>query len=98
MVSEKIPQKIVTAVRQIAERELLPYGYESLWVAAGADHDGDPAILIDIDYRNTGQPVEPKVIARLVSKVRDRLWEVGETRFPHIRHHFAQDQKVVGDR
>ncbi len=87
---------IVADVRDLLQREMRPFGLTDIQVAVAPDHAGDPSLQIDADYDGEGRPVDPKIVAGLVTKLRDRLWAKGEKRFPYIRHHFPEDQKVVG--
>ena len=91
-----VEDDVAVAIREIVEREMGPFGLCSVKVRAAEDHDGDPILLIDADYGLGDKPIEPTVVAGLVTKLRDRLWKLGETRFPHIRHHFPDQQKVAG--
>jgi hypothetical protein len=93
---DKVGDDIVAAVTEIVGREMGPFGLRAVTVRAAEDHDGDAILLVEADYRSGGKPIEPKVVAGLTTKLRRRLWDMGETRFPHIRHHFSGRQKVAG--
>jgi hypothetical protein len=93
---DSVGDEVVAAVTEIVEREMGPFGLRAVRVTAAEDHDGDPILLVEADYRSGGKPIEPKVVAGLATKLRQRLWDMGETRFPHVRHHFSADQKVAG--
>lgn len=73
-------------------------GFEvrSVEIAAGEDHDGDPVLFVEVNHDLSGTPVDPRILSSLVVQIRNELAEAGETRFPLIRHHFAEKQKVVG--
>lgn len=73
---------------------LAPYGLESVQIVPGFDHDGDPVLFIDGEYSLTDTPVDAHVLLALISDVRDVLAGGGEFRYPHIRHHFADEQPV----
>jgi hypothetical protein len=96
IVQSTVSKSVSTAIEQIVKREMRPFGFRAIKVASSEDHDGDPILLIDVEYSSRGKPIDPTVVAGLVSKLRDRLWELGEARFPHIRHHFSEQQKVGG--
>lgn len=68
----------------------------SVEVFAGEDYDGDPALFVEISHDFTRNPIDPRALSSLVERLRRALVEVGESRFPLIRHHFAENQKVVG--
>lgn len=87
---------VTTAIKAILDGEMRPFGLRKVTVTLGEDHDGDPVLFIDVDYAARGRPIEPKVLAGLTTKIRDRLWKMGETRFPHIRHHFSEQRSVAG--
>lgn len=91
-----LPNEVVDTIEEVVRAEMDRFGLDRVTVTPGEDHDGDPILLIEAHYRLSDQPVEPKVMAGLATKLRDRLWSLGETRFPHVRHHFAEQQKVVG--
>ena len=96
MIKNAIEPEVVEAIQDIVRREMGRFGLLDIRVSASEDHDGDPILQIDADYEAAGDPVDPEVVAGIVSKLRDRLWDMNEERFPHIRHHFSEEQKVVG--
>lgn len=87
------PETVALIKQTIAER-MRPFGYVDARVRAGEDHDGDPVIFIDVDYTLSEMPLDLAVSSPLTTLLRDRLWAVGEERFPHINHHFDERQKV----
>lgn len=64
-------------------------------IRAREDHDGDPAVFIDVYHPLTSEPFDPALVYGLTSPVRTRLQELGEYRRPYIRHHFHEDQRVT---
>ncbi len=98
MTTQDIRKEIVTAVESVVRQEMGAFGLESVRVRSGEDHDGDPALIVDVEYSPRGRPIEPKIVAGLVTKLRDRLWGLGETRFPYLYHHFSEQQKIAGIR
>lgn len=93
---EQVPKDIETAIREIIRRDMEPFGFRDCRVEPGENHDGEPVIYVAVDYDSDGPPVDPKCVAGLVGKLRNRLWELGETRFPHVRHGFSENREVVG--
>lgn len=92
-----INEDVAAAIEEIVRREMGPFGLREVTIKPGEDHDGDPVLWVETSYTLDGQPIEPDVVAGLVSKLRERLWALGETRFPHVRHRFLDEQKVVED-
>ena len=64
-------------------------------VYPGRDHDDDPVIFIDARYDLIEEPIELDSALGLVGALRDALESLGETRFPHVRHHFDDRQQVA---
>jgi hypothetical protein len=93
------PNCVDDKVKRVAERvlreSLAPYGFARADIRSYRDHDGDPALIIDVYYDFLDQAIEPKVTFGLVGILRSALDEVGETRFPYVRHHFDERQKIA---
>ncbi len=89
-ISPDIENLIKATVRESMQR----FGLRDVGVRAGEDHDGDPVIFIEAEYDLSETPIDTDVTAALTSSLRDRLWEKGETRFPHVRHRFHEHQQV----
>ncbi len=96
MIDERIRPEVNALVTDVIEQEMGPFGLVDVVVSPATDEDGDAVLAIDVRYEAKGAPIDPKVVAGLLHKLRDRLWAVGERRFPFIRHHFLEQQKVVG--
>jgi hypothetical protein len=80
-----------------AVRDAMPnWMVRKVEIFSGEDHDGDPVLFVDVDHELIREPVDPKQLSFLVVKLRDEFFRTGETRFPIVRHHFAENQKVVG--
>lgn len=70
------------------------FGLTSVVAQPDEDHDGDAVIYVEANYDGSGDPIDPEVVARLAIELPKRLWELGEKRFPHIRHYFDEHQQV----
>lgn len=93
---EPVSLEVIEAIKAIVGEQMGPFGLRDVTVAPGEDHDGDPILEVAVEYDPRGRPIDTRIVAGLVTKLRDRLWEMGEPRFPHLRHHFDERQKVVG--
>ena len=89
-----IDKSIVELIKQTVRESMEPFGLRDVNVRAGEDHDGDPVIFVEAQYDLSERPIDTNVTAQLISILRGRLWERGETRFPHIRHLFDERQTV----
>jgi len=90
----RIDENIVELIKQTVRESMEPFGLRDVNVRAGEDHDGDPVIFVEAQYDLSERPIDTDVTAQLIFILRGRLWERGETRFPHIRHRFDERQKV----
>ena len=89
-VSPDIVALIETSIREA----MTPYGYRAVHVRPGEDHDGYPVIFVEVDYDLTETPIDFGVASRILTPLRDKMWEAGERRFPHIRHKFHEKQPI----
>lgn len=92
-----IKPRVKAAIERILRENLSRFGFEHATIEPREDHDGDPAIFIDAEYRLSDEPVDSRVTLATLSMLRDRLIALGEDRFPYLRNHFAEGQKVLGD-
>jgi hypothetical protein len=89
-----INPEVTRLIAEVIGEQMRPYG-PRVHARAGEDHDGDPVIFVDVEYDLSDTPVDLTVTSSLTTKLRDRLWDMGETRFPHIRHKFDENQTVA---
>ena len=69
-------------------------GFRKAEVYAGRDHDDDPVLFIDVRYDLIKKRIDTSVTFGLIRALREALEAVGESRFPHVRHHFDPKQQV----
>ena len=91
----ELKEEVVTAIREIVEQDMRRFGLKSVKVEVANDHDGEPAIWIATHYGKDGAPVEMRALAELGSKIRERLLDLGEDRFPHLRYQFPENHKIA---
>lgn len=92
-----IKPRVKAAIDRILRENLSRFGFVHATIEPGEDHTGDPAIFVDAEYRLSDEPVDSRVTLATQSMLRDQLLTLGEDRFPYLRHHFAEGQKVLGD-
>ena len=93
--ADQVDPEITELIEQTVRESMAPFGFKAVHVRADEDYDGDPVIYIVADYDLTDTPIDVEVMAKLHGILRDRLWDAGETRFPHIRHKFDERHKVA---
>lgn len=91
-----IRPEIAQAIEDTIAPAMRRMGYQGLRIEEGENHAGEPVIFVHVGYSAQGDPIDSKVVADLVYRLRVRLLALGEERFPHIRHHFDERQKVLG--
>ena len=89
-----VNEDVVALIQATMRESMQAFGLRDVSVRAGEDHEGDPVLFIEAEYQLTETPIDTAVTAALTTKLRDKLWTVGEARFPHIRHRFPEGQKV----
>ncbi len=94
--SETIDEKVTGAVEAVLKARMGRFGFKRASVRAGEDHGGDPALFIDAEYDYSKKPVDVRATYGLVTEIRDALEEVGEFRFPYLRHRFDDRQTTTG--
>lgn len=93
---ETVSPQVRETVRRLMQEHLKAYGLQEAEVEAGPDHDGDPALFVDAYFQLSETPVDPKAVYPLTRYLREVLEELGEDRFPYIRYHFDENQKIAG--
>jgi hypothetical protein len=63
-------------------------------VESGHDHDGDPVLFVQVFYRPKS---EPRSLTDIVLAAVNVLHQAGESRFPHIRPVYPDDEVGVED-
>jgi hypothetical protein len=87
--------EIVDLIKATIRESMAPFGYKDAIVRAGEDHDGDPVLFVEVEYDLSDVPVDLAISPVLLTSLQSRLWQAGETRFAHIRHHFHENQPLV---
>ena len=90
-IDDKTRAVIISVLRQKLERS----GFRTASVRAGGDHDGDPVLFIEAHFDLVADPIDPAITSGITAALCTALEEVGETRFPHIRYDFHDDQVIV---
>lgn len=90
-----VDEQVTATVQRVLSDRLERFGFEGVVVCPGEDHDGDPVLFIDVQYRLSDEPIDATATFELVRALRVALRAVGETRFPHLRHHFDDRQQVA---
>jgi hypothetical protein len=95
MKPEPVSPEVVAVIGEVLQQEMRRFGLEGFAVTVAPDHTGEPSLWVEARYGLQGDPIDPRTMARLTTKVRDRLWTLGEERFPYIRHDIPEEKKVA---
>jgi hypothetical protein len=73
---------IAALIERLVRERMSAYALRSITIRAGEDHDGDPAIYIEVHHDLSETPIDPEVNAQLSFDLWQLLEEAGETAFP----------------
>lgn len=90
----RVEPEIVALIERTVRESMSPYSLRTIDVRAGEDHDGDPVIFVEVQHDLSETPIDPAVNAKLSSDLWRLLLEAGESRFPHVRHKYHEQQEV----
>lgn len=88
-------KQVETVIDRVIRSRMSGYGYKGARSRAELDFDGDPVIVVDVDYDLSKEPIDAASTFGLTTALRDELAKMGEFRFPHIRHHFDERQEIA---
>lgn len=91
LATDAIEKQVSTVLRG----HLKGVSLRNVQVSSGVDHDGDDVLNIDVFF-DLSDPLDTSRFHNLTSLAREALLAQGETRFPHLRYHFDERQKVAG--
>ncbi|QPB24827.1 hypothetical protein ISN39_34275 (plasmid) [Rhizobium sp. 007] len=95
MTDEQISNSTKRTVEKVLRDRLAAAGFAGAEIRADRDGDGDPILVVDVNYDFSDKPISSKITFGLSTEVRRALLAVGEARFPQIRHHFNEQQKIA---
>lgn len=93
-----VDNKVKAAIELVLRKRMGRYGFKYARVTAGVDFDDDPVLFVEAEYDLVNAPLDAEVTAGLVTELRDALYALGETRFPHVRHNFDDRQAVASSK
>jgi hypothetical protein len=88
-----VEERVQTTITDVLARRMGAFGFRGANVHAGLDHDGEPVLFIEAEYDLVEEPIDPGVTVGLIGDLRNALDQIGESRFPHVRHMFSDEQR-----
>lgn len=95
---KRIDPAIASAADEVLRAACGRFGFREAVISAGPDHDGEPALFVDALYDLSLEPVDSRATIEAQVALHTRLREMGETRFPYVRHRFREGQALLGAR
>ena len=92
---DSVDQNMLDAINSVLRNRMGAMGFQRAAVHSGLDHDGEPVLFIDAHYSLTDRPIDPSATFGLLQELRQAPADIGESRFPHLRHHFDDRQQVA---
>ncbi|WP_246763525.1 hypothetical protein [Rhizobium sp. 007] len=90
---QDIPNSVKRAVEEVL-RDRLARPVSWLWTFARIATSA-AILLVDVNCNLVDRPISSKITFGLPTEVRKALISLGESRFPQIRHHFNEQQKIA---
>jgi hypothetical protein len=69
-----------------------PLGLDRIQVAAGEDHDGDPALFVTVHFRRGSEVPSGEILSDALGTLHEALQKRGEHRFPYLTPRFHNDE------
>jgi hypothetical protein len=91
MLIEAIHPKVVETIKSTIMTMLSDYEITRIDVEAREDSTGDDAIFVDVYQRRSDKPFDAGKSLEMRAEVSSRVRRLGDTRFPYIFYHYAQD-------
>ena len=93
MYTNDLRPEVKAAILATIESLLDGYALDSCSIKVEPDDFGGEGIFIHLDYNKSVQTFDSELGMELLSRLIVQLVDMGEHRFPFIRHHFQPDQK-----
>jgi hypothetical protein len=78
---------ITALIEPILRERLSESGFKHATIAAGRDHDGDPAIFVDLFFDGSGGGPDSRTYSDTIGAVWQALLDNDDERFPYLRLH-----------
>jgi membrane-bound lytic murein transglycosylase MltF len=98
MLKTDLSKDVEDTIRSVIAEKIGHFNVDQIRVAPWQEQDGSDALMVDVDFAETGDPIHWSDIIWLSSSLADALWNAGEERFPHVRfavpdHRIAPEDK-----
>jgi hypothetical protein len=71
-------------------------GFKEVAVRSGKDHEGEPALFIEVILRHGSKPVGGSVSIEALHALSDELLKKGEQRFPYVIYLYGNTTRSAG--
>lgn len=93
--TEERRQELQSIVAQVVRSRFPGTDIPAIHLRPELDHDGDPVLVVEIYFRPEDERLRSSMGLEvdLIRGMQDRLWAIGETRFPHPEFLRAADAR-----
>ena len=89
--------ELTNALTPIFQEVLGLASAESVVIDIGLDHDDEPSIFVRARVSDPGQITSSENYSKLLEKVHEKLYSLGEVRFPYIKFDFGDVDNTIDD-
>lgn len=84
-------------ISETVNEHLQGYKVTACNIDAYETSDGEAAISVGVCYDVGQEVIDPELTRSLLTKLNEVLLEIGDERFPYIRHYLTDEHQVVGN-
>lgn len=93
---DSVSPAVLGLIEAALKKRLANQSLRSVDVTPITDSESDSALSIDVQFDLIEPSLDAERFQFLTTDLRNALEEIGERRFPHLRYHFDERQKVSG--
>ena len=93
--TEERRQELQSIVAEVVRSRFPGTEFPAIRLRPELDHDGDPVLVVEIYFRPEDEELRRSMglEVELIRGMQNRLWAIGETRFPHPEFLRAADAR-----
>lgn len=90
-----LSKSVVRAIEEVVRRQIDMVPIAEVAVREGEDHDGDPSLFVRVVFDADVDDLDARRTVGLNRHLRERLGDLGETRFPYTTFISKEDAEAA---